>query len=63
MGSHSLLQGIFPTEGSDLGLLSLLEESPPPGGFFTAEPTREAPASQFTLIFIKCTGLALLGVC
>ena len=35
-GSHSLLQGIFPTQGSNLGLLHC-------GGFFTIWATREAP--------------------
>ena len=35
VGSHSLLQGIFPTQGSNLGL-------PTAGRFFTNWATREA---------------------
>ena len=36
VGSHSLLQGIFPTQGANPGLLTA-------GRFFTVKATREAP--------------------
>ena len=36
VGCHFLLQGIFPTQGSNLGLLSLPALA---GGFFTASAT------------------------
>ena len=38
MGCHALLQGIFPTQGSNLGLVSPVLA----GGFFTTSATREA---------------------
>ena len=38
VGSHSLLQGIFPTQGLNPGL---------PGGFFTSWATRKAIVSAY----------------
>ena len=38
VGCHFLLQGIFPTQGSNLCLPCLLQVSYTAGEFFTAEP-------------------------
>ena len=42
VGCHALLQGIFPTHGSNTRLLCLLHNS---GGFFTSSATWEAHAT------------------
>ena len=52
VGSHSLLQGIFPTQGSNPGLLHCSQ-------FFTSWATREAPQSQ---ICTKKRSWPLFGV-
>ena len=45
VGCHSLLYGIFPTQGSDLCLFCLLLA----GRFFTADTTWEAPSGTLSM--------------
>ena len=54
VGCHSLLQGIFPTQGSNLGLLALQANSLPP------EPPREPPNYSK---FLNKVGLTLQVLC
>ena len=52
VGCHVLLQGIFPTQGSNLCLLQLLHWA---GEFFTTSTTREALMSHnFSFLQLSC---------
>ena len=61
VGCHVLLQGIFPTQGSNLCLLQLLHWA---GKFFTTSATREALMSHnffFTVVLFESASRLLVA--
>ena len=53
VGCHALLQGVFPTQGSNAGLLCLLHWQV--GGFFTTSAPWEAPTHYIIIKSIRFT--------